>query len=485
MSATDQPPHSWSSFDLLERSRGGGDAAAAALFARYFARLTSLAKSRLPSQIASRIDPEDVVMSVFRSFFVDARDGRYVLGRKGDLWRLLAAITKHKLMRQTRFHRADRRSIDLDAPLEQIDETRLVRLLEPTPEDAVDLADLLNDFTSGLSPLDGHVLELRMREMQIPEIAREVGCSERSVRRSLSRLRSSFLDRLSSDQNGLAPDVETLPSALLDHGDFLLQRMIGSGRMGKVFKAWQRGEDRPVAVKFLRKSLIHHPGAVRRFLAEAQTIAELRHPKIVGTHGLGRTPGGSYFLVMEYVAGSNLDLHTRRSDVSWRQAVVWVVETCQALEHAHARGIVHCDLKPANLLIDENGGVRVTDFGLARHLSDPTPRTVHIEGTAPYMAPEQASRSWGPIDARTDVYGLGAVLFALLTGRPPWIGGSLPEVLAKVVGDEPVVSPGLIRPDLPTTVVDVCRKCLAKRPRDRYGSVMEVRAALVPLIEER
>jgi RNA polymerase sigma factor (sigma-70 family) len=318
MTAMDHPPPSWSSFDLLERSRGRDDAAAAALFSRYFDRLASLARSRLPSRVSGRLDPEDVVMSVFRSFFVDARDGRYVLSRKGDLWRLLAAITKHKVMRQSRFHRAERRSVDLDAPIERIDEARHARPPERSPEVALDLAVLLDDFAAGLSPLDGRVLELRMQETPIPEIARRVGCSERSVRRSLSRIRSGFLGRFAPDQDeAAAADVEAPgPGPLLDHSDFLLQQMLGAGRMGKVFKAWQRSEGRPVAVKFLRKSLIHHPGAVRRFLAEARTVAGLRHPGIVGTHGLGRTPGGSYFLAMEYVAGPNLDLRIRRSPVA-------------------------------------------------------------------------------------------------------------------------------------------------------------------------
>jgi serine/threonine protein kinase len=99
------------------------------------------------------------------------------------------------------------------------------------------------------------------------------------------------------------------------------------------------------------------------------------------------------------------------------------------------------------------------------------------------MAPEQASRCWGPIDARTDVYGLGAVLFALLTGRPPWLGDGLPDVLEQVVDARPVVSPKLLRPDLSDPIAEVCRKCLSKRPRDRYGSVRELRTALGLLIE--
>ena len=114
----------------------------------------------------------------------------------------------------------------------------------------------------------------------------------------------------------------------------------------------------------------------------------------------------------------------------------------------HERGIVHCDLKPANILLDECGRIRVTDFGLARSLAGDTPWTAEVEGTAPFMAPEQASRCWGPIDRRTDVYGIGAVLFTLLTGRPPFVGRRLPDILAEVIAPTPVISPARLRPGL-------------------------------------
>src|SRR3954468_6214413 len=138
------------------------------------------------------------------------------------------------------------------------------------------------------------------------------------------------------------------------------------------------------------------------------------------------------------------------------------METCDALGHAHGRRIVHCDLKPANLLLDEGGRIRVTDFGLARFIAEETPWAAEVEGTAPFMAPEQASRCWGPIDRRTDVYGIGAVLYALLTGRPPWGGRRLPDVLADVISAAPVVPPISLRPDLPRSLSDLCRKCLSK-----------------------
>ena len=277
-------------------------------------------------------------------------------------------------------------------------------------------------------------------------------------------------------------DDPTLDGPLLSHHDVLLRRMIGAGRMGKVYEAWQHSARRAVAVKFLRKSFLHQPRVVRRFIGEARTIARMRHPNIVGIHGLGRAPGGAYFIVMELVAGPNLAFVSRSRVISVQEAIPWAVETCNALEHAHARGIIHCDLKPANLLLDGDGRIRVTDFGLARSLSKFTPWTAEIEGTAPFMAPEQASRCWGPLDERTDVYGIGAVLYTLLTGRPPWVGRRLPDILADVISAAPVISPARFRPDLPTPISDLCRKCLSKSPAHRYGTVRDLRSALIGLI---
>jgi tRNA A-37 threonylcarbamoyl transferase component Bud32 len=265
------------------------------------------------------------------------------------------------------------------------------------------------------------------------------------------------------------------------HQDILLKRMIGAGKMGKVYQAWHHTLRREIAVKFLRKGLLHEPPLVQRFIGEAITIARLQHPNIVGTHGLGHTPSGAYFIVMELVTGSNLDLLARSNVISVEDAISWAMELCNALEHAHAQGIVHCDLKSANLLLDEHGRLRVTDFGLARSLTGQTAWAAEVEGTAPFMAPEQISRYWGPIGIRTDVYGIGAVLYTLLTGRPPWAGRRLPDILAKVVSAAPVIPPSSLRPDLPQTMSDLCRKCLSKAPEDRCHNVQEVRSVLAML----
>jgi len=193
----DEAADPWTSLVLLERFRGGDDLAAEALFARYFERLTSLARSRLSARLSRRTDPEHIVLSVYRSFFVEAREGRYVLSRGGDLWRLLSSITNHKLLKQVRHERAARRSFDVEVPLDQVAENRFTgRPSDPTPEDALALADELERVFSLLDLFGRRVLELRLQGLRISEIAEDTGRSERSVRRSLAQIRDLLADRL-------------------------------------------------------------------------------------------------------------------------------------------------------------------------------------------------------------------------------------------------------------------------------------------------
>ncbi len=183
----DESSVGWTSLVLLERLRDGDDRAADEIFSRYFDRLTLLARSRLSPRVASRTDPEDIVLSVYRSFFVGVRAGRFKLGRGGDLWRLLASITRYKLLRQVRYQRAERRSVDREFPLDRDDEGRIPgRPQDPTPEDALALADELEHVFSGLSPLGRRVLELRLQGAELSEIADDTGRSERTVRRTLA-----------------------------------------------------------------------------------------------------------------------------------------------------------------------------------------------------------------------------------------------------------------------------------------------------------
>ena len=491
---TSEAREPWTSLLLLERLRSGDEPAAATLFARYFGRLTGLARRRMSARLSRRADPEDVAMSAYRSFFVGAREGRYVLGRGGDLWRLLSAIALHKLLKKVRHEEAARRSIQVELPIDRVAEDRIVRTLAGSgPMEDLTAADELDWIASRLDTFGRRVLELRLQGLLVPEIARDSGRLERSVRRSLARIRELMADRI--DLASRSPSRESAgPVPLVASGEvpaasvrnYRIRRMIGAGRMGKVYRASPLSRGPDVAVKFLRKPLLERPDVVRRFLDEAQIVAGLRHPNIVPIHGFGRTDGGSYFLVLELVDGGDLAVRLAGSPVAEAEAIDWTIQLCEAVEHAHGRGVVHCDLKPANILIDGRGRIRVSDFGLARSIArvDDPRRAGAIEGTAPFMAPEQVSRIWGSIDRRTDVYGIGAVLFTLLTGRPPIVGPGLADILAEVIATTALPCPGELRPDLSRCLVEVCRRCLSKSPADRYPSVREVRSALAEARED-
>ncbi|MBI1901253.1 MAG: serine/threonine protein kinase, partial [Planctomycetia bacterium] len=206
-----------------------------------------------------------------------------------------------------------------------------------------------------------------------------------------------------------------------------------------------------------------------------------RHPGIVAVYGLGRTPGGGYFIVMELVEGPDLSQAAAGRAVPVADAVRWTIAAAGAIAHAHERGIVHCDLKPSNLLLDRDGRLRVTDFGLARSLADDA-AAGQIEGTAPFMAPEQVSGYWGTIGPRTDVYGLGAVLYTLLSGEPPSRGHRVPDLLAQVVSRTPIAALDTLREHVPASLVRVCERCLSKSSGDRFGSAMELRQALEAVV---
>lgn len=182
------------SAEIMARYRDGDERAAEELFARYVGRLTLLARSRLSPKLASRTDPEDVVLSAYRSFFVAARDGRFVLARSGDLWRLLVSITMHKLHRQVRHHTAERRSVSREQPGAGVEDVAVVAR-EPSPADVVAITDELEVVMNSLDPLARRVLELRLQEEPLAVIAVDVGRSERTVRRTLATIREQLSQR--------------------------------------------------------------------------------------------------------------------------------------------------------------------------------------------------------------------------------------------------------------------------------------------------
>jgi len=185
-----------SSAEILQRYRNGDEAAANELFCRYVGRLTLLARSRLSPKLASRTDPEDIVLSAYRSFFIGARDGRFLLARSGDLWRLLVSITMHKLYRQVREHSAEKRAVSAERTGFGAKEQGLLFSREPSPEEAIAVADELEALMSTLDTFARRVLELRLQEQELSAIAAETGRSDRTVRRTLRTIREQLAQRL-------------------------------------------------------------------------------------------------------------------------------------------------------------------------------------------------------------------------------------------------------------------------------------------------
>ncbi|MCH7727933.1 MAG: protein kinase [Planctomycetes bacterium] len=271
------------------------------------------------------------------------------------------------------------------------------------------------------------------------------------------------------------------PDAPLLFEDFRLEKKLGAGAMGEVHRAIQLSLNKPVAVKLLGRVGRQNAELIERFLREARAVASLRHPNIVNVHGIGQCGIDGYFLVMDLIDGPNLEDRLQDGPLPIDEAVAIVQTVARAIDHAHSRGVVHRDLKPSNVMLDEHGQVIVTDFGLAKNLQTDEPAmsaTDQILGTPRYMAPEQALRSIGEIAPTTDVYGLGALLYALLVGKPPYEGDSSVEILSQVISQQEPIRLRKLRPEIPVAVEVICMKCLRKNPTERYATARELEDAL-------
>jgi WD40 repeat protein/predicted Ser/Thr protein kinase len=257
-------------------------------------------------------------------------------------------------------------------------------------------------------------------------------------------------------------------------GDYELLEVIARGGMGIVYRARQLSLDRIVAVKMLLFGPLASPEFVKRFRAEASAAASLQHPNIVAIHEVGAHQGQQYF-AMDYVEGPSLAKLLANGPLPARSAASYLKTIAEAIHYAHERGILHRDLKPSNVLIDANDQPRVTDFGLARRLEGDSELTVtgQVLGSPNYMPPEQATARRGKVSRRSDVYSLGAMLYHLLTGRPPFVGEALTDTLEQVLNAEPV-SPRLLNPSVPRDLETICLKCLEKDPAKRYPTASEL-----------
>lgn len=262
-------------------------------------------------------------------------------------------------------------------------------------------------------------------------------------------------------------------------GDYVLTEEVGRGGMGIVYRARQESLDRSVAVKLILRGALASDADQKRFRSEAEAVAQIDHPSVVPIHEVG-DHGGQLFFSMPFVEGETLAARLTRGPLPDREAARLVRDVARAIESAHHKGVLHRDLKPANILIDGEGRVHVTDFGLAKRLGDEAGSlTVSgaILGTPSYMAPEQAAGTRGGVGPVTDVYSLGAILYALVTGRPPFQGATSVDTVLQLLEQEPA-PPRLLNRRVDRDLEMIILRCLQKPSELRYASAGALAADL-------
>jgi TolB-like protein/Flp pilus assembly protein TadD len=257
-----------------------------------------------------------------------------------------------------------------------------------------------------------------------------------------------------------------------EFGDYELLEEVGRGGQGVVFRAWQKSLNRTVAVKIIGIGQLTTNAHLKRLRREAEAAAKLNHPGIVPVYEVGERDG-TYYFSMRFVEGDCLDDVVSRGSISVQQAAELIAKVARTVHYAHEHGILHRDIKPGNILLDAEGEPHLTDFGLARLVEHGSTVTGSLEvmGTPSYMAPEQAVGNNAAVSSATDVYGLGAVLYELLTGHPPFAGGTTYETIHLLLDSEPR-QPRLWNRKVDRDLSAVCLKCLEKGPRHRYSSAL-------------
>jgi TolB-like protein/tRNA A-37 threonylcarbamoyl transferase component Bud32/Flp pilus assembly protein TadD len=255
-------------------------------------------------------------------------------------------------------------------------------------------------------------------------------------------------------------------------GDYELLEEVGRGGQGVVFRARQKSLNRIVALKVISLGQWASKVHLKRFRLEAEAAARLEHPGIVPIHEVGERDGSCYFS-MKFVEGGQLDEVARREPMPIRRAAELIAKVARTVHYAHEHGILHRDIKPGNILLDAKGEPHLTDFGLARLVESESSvtQTLDVLGTPSYMAPEQAVGNNAAVSSATDVYGLGAVLYQLLTGQPPFAGGATYETIKLLLDTEPR-QPRLLNPKIDRDLSTICLKCLEKDPKRRYPSAL-------------
>lgn len=465
--------------ELVEMWRSGSQDAARVLLARYEVRLVALVASRLNRKYRDSIAPEDVVQSAMGSFFRVTRasaNPSIKLESTASAWNILATFVRRKLARalgrETAVKRGGGRTrVSLDDF-----ETDL-----STNPSVTDANELLDEIHSLLNSDHSLLLELLLENKTQREIAEQLGVDERTIRRRIKSMQDIVKGQQASvdERNGASLDSTIEPISLpnISYRQFVLGKLVGSGALGKVYRARLQADGQVVAVKFMHRHLWTNPHSRLSFLREIDHASKINHSGVVKYLGWGQSPHGGPYLVCEYVDGQPLN-NVKPNDPS--TAVQWLAQICEAVAAAHDAGVVHGDLTPNNILLHLNGRIVVTDFGFATYSQKPITDDAAFEsiaspgGTLGFAAPEQISPAFGTIGVPTDIYAIGGLAFYLLTGQSPHDSSSLLDTVA----DEDLILPNIPVTPAEAKLVAVAKFALKKAITSRPRSVTE----LVPLL---
>nr|WP_143547863.1 protein kinase [Rhodopirellula sp. SM50] len=468
-------PDSW----LLRRWKNGDERAAEVLFDRYAFRLVALVASRLYRRYRSQIDPDEVMQSAMGSFFDAARHSRIRVSHSVSLWRLLATFARRKLARSIERHSASKRGGDQTRiPLDQA-----AFLTEIVAADDSDADEFSNDLKAELSADQFSVVEGLLAGQTQREIAESLGIDERTVRRRLAKVRqrlSRVVDEVTNpddvlttnprddslrNQRLVASPTTNLP--LVSYNQFVLGKLIGSGGFGKVYRASMQSDGSTVAVKFLRKAFWQNEEARASFIREINAASRINHPGVIRYLGYGESPHGGPYVLSEWIDGRPMQAIDRPSE---QRFIEWLRQISEAIQAVHIAGMVHGDLTPANILIDDHDRITVTDFGFSqasRGTSSPI-----LGGTLGFAAPEQIDPAFGNISPKTDIYAIGGLIHWHLFGKPPNQREGIAETLMETINNER--SQGDSSPEAAAILRTIMQRSLAPSPVDRAATVGEI-----------
>ncbi|WP_149495410.1 sigma-70 family RNA polymerase sigma factor [Roseiconus lacunae] len=465
-SITDRPD-GW----LLRQWKSGDEQAAEVLFDRYAFRLVALVASRLNRRYRSQVDPDAVMQSAMGSFFDAARHSRIQVSHSVSLWRLLATFARRKLARSIERHSASKRGGEQTrVPLDQaVDQAEIFS--------ADDSDELLDQLKTELPADQFLVVEALLAGLTQQEIAKSLGVDERTVRRRITRVRqllSPVADEATNPLSGY-PDEQRLDASSttlprVNYNQFVLGKLIGSGGFGKVYRASTQSDGRTVAAKFLRKAFWQNEEARESFIREINAASRINHPGVIRYLGYGESPQGGPYVLSEWIDGRPMHAIDRPSEQRFSQ---WLRQICEALQAVHDAGLVHGDLTPANILIDNHDRVTITDFGFSqasvRATNPILGGTRVLGGTLGFAAPEQIDPAFGNVSPKTDIYAIGGLIHWHFRGSPPNAGDGTAETLMRSI--DPQRSNDDTSSQTNAFLQTIMRRSLASSPADRSISI--------------